>query len=115
LSGSLSAARECGIQAALVFLPWKAMTQDEQDTVDTVYTEYLGAKKALAALEASLSQIAATSSITTDEGYLMYSLSGFRLRDTDYVTEQVARYHAAKQHKEALRKRLIDLGEPDPE
>jgi hypothetical protein len=90
------------------------MKQDEQDAVKTVYREYRGAKEALAALEVSLSEIAATSSITTDEGYLMYSLSGFRLRDTDYVREQVARYHAAKQHKEALRKRLIDLGEPDP-
>jgi hypothetical protein len=91
------------------------MTQDEHDTVGRVYREYSGAKEALAALETSLSEIASTSSITTDEGYLMYSLSGFRLHATDYVREQVARYHAAKQHKEDLRKRLIDLGEPDPE
>jgi hypothetical protein len=91
------------------------MTRDEQDTIERLYREYWGAKGTLAALETSLSEIAATSSITTDEGYLMYSLSGFRLHGTDYVKEQVARYHAAKQHKEALRKRLIDLGEPDPE
>ena len=45
----------------------------------------------------------------------MYSASGLRLLDTDYVREQVAQYHAAKQHKEALRKQLINLGEPDPD
>jgi hypothetical protein len=91
------------------------MTQDKQDTVRRVYREYSGAKEALAALETTLSEIASTSSITTHEGYLMYSLSGFRLHATDYVREQVARYHTAKQRKEVLRKRLIDLGEPDPE
>ena len=91
------------------------MTQNEQDTVvEKVYTDYWGAKEVLAALEASLAEIAATSSITSDEGYLMYSLSGVRLLDTDYVREQVAQYHAAKLHKESHRKRLIDLGEPDP-
>jgi hypothetical protein len=103
------------IQTALVFLPWKPMTQDKQDTVRRVYREYSGAKEALAALETSLSEIALTSSITTHEGYLMYSPSGFRLHATDYVREQVARYHTAKQRKEVLRKRLIELGEPDPE
>jgi hypothetical protein len=91
------------------------MTQDKQDTVGRLYREYWGAKEALDALESSLSEIAATSSITTDEGYLMYSLSGVRLHNTDFVKEQVARYQAAKQHKNALRKRLIDLGQPDPE
>jgi hypothetical protein len=92
------------------------MTQNEQDTVvEKVYRDYWGAKEALAALEASLAEIAATSSITSDEGYLMFSPSGVRLLDTDYVREQVAQYHAAKHHKEAHRKRLIDLGEPDPE
>ena len=91
------------------------MTQDEQDIVERVYREYSDAKEALSALEAALSEIAANSSTTTDEGYLMYSLSGLRLHRKDYVKEQVARYRAAKQHKEALRKRLIDLGEPDPE
>ena len=45
----------------------------------------------------------------------MYSLSGVRLLDTDYVRAQVAQYHAARRNKEALRKRLIELGEPDPE
>ena len=107
---------ECGIQTALLFLPWQPMTQDEQDTVvEKVYTDYWGAKEVLAALEASLAEIAATSSITSDEGYLMYSLSGVRLLDTDYVRAQVAQYHAARRNKEALRKRLIELGEPDPE
>ena len=94
---------------------WKPMTQDEPDKVGRVYREYWAAKEALAALETSLSEIAATSSITTDEGYLMYSLSGFRLHKTDYVRDQVAQYRTARQHKETLRKRLIDLGEPDPE
>jgi hypothetical protein len=102
------------IQTALVFLPWKPMTQDERDTVKMVYREYAAAKEALAALETSLTEIAATSSITTDEGYLMYSPSGLRLHATDFVSEQVARYHTAKQYKEVLRKRLIELGEPDP-
>jgi hypothetical protein len=92
------------------------MTQDEQDTVaEKIYRDYWEAKEALAVLEASLAEIAATSSITSDEGYLMFSRSGVRLLNTDYVREQVAQYHAAKQNKEALRKRLIDLGEPDPE
>jgi hypothetical protein len=92
------------------------MTQDKQATVvEKIYRDYWGAKEALAALEASLAEIAATSSITSDEGYLMYSLSGVRLLDTDYVREQVAQYHAAKHHKEVIRKRLVDLGEPDPE
>ena len=92
------------------------MTRHEQDAVvDKVYREYWCARDALAVLEAALAQITATSSITTEEGYLMYSPSGLRLLDTDYVSEQVAQYHAEKQHKEGLRQRLIDLGEPDPE
>jgi hypothetical protein len=91
------------------------MTQDKQDTVERVYREYWGAKKALAPLQASLEEIVATPSITTEEGYLMYSPSGRRLLDTNYVMEQVAQYQAKKQQKETLRKRLIDLGEPDPE
>jgi len=45
----------------------------------------------------------------------MFSPSGFRLLGTDYVKELVAQYHAAKEHKEALRKGLIELGEPDPD
>ncbi len=91
------------------------MKQDPQEpVVETVYREYWAAKEALAAMEACLEEIAATSSITTDEGYFMYSLSGFRLHKTDYVQERVAQYHAARRQKEALRKRLIDLGEPDP-
>jgi hypothetical protein len=92
------------------------MTQDERDTiVEKVYREYWDAREALAALQASLKEIAATSSITTEEGYLMYSPSGLRLLDTNYVREQVAQYQAEKRHKEALRRRLTDLGEPDPE
>jgi hypothetical protein len=46
---------------------------------------------------------------------LMYSPSGLRLLNTDYFREQVAQYHATKETKDALRKRLIDLGEPDLE
>jgi hypothetical protein len=92
------------------------MTQDERGTVvERVYREYWSAKKTLAALEASCAEISTTSSLTTEEGYLMYSPSGLRLLDTNYVREQVAQYHAAKQHKEALRKQLINLGEPDPD
>jgi hypothetical protein len=92
------------------------MTQDERNTVvERAYREYWDAKEALAALEASCSEIATTSSITTEEGYLMFSPSGLRLLGTDYVKELVAQYHAAKEHKEALRKGLIELGEPDPD
>jgi hypothetical protein len=92
------------------------MTKDEQDpVVEKVYRAYWGAKEALAALEASLAEIAATSSITSDEGYLMFTRSDVRLLNTNYVREQVTQYRAAKQSKEALRKRLIELGEPDPE
>lgn len=92
------------------------MTQDEHDAVvERAYREYRSAKEVLAALELSCAEISTTDSLTTDEGYLMYSRSGPRLLSSDYVTEQVAQYHAAKQQKEVLRKRLIELGEPDPE
>ena len=92
------------------------MWQDDRDAVvKRVYSEFWDAKKTLAARQASLVEIAATSSITTEEGYLMYSLSGLRLLDTDYVREQVAQFHSARERKDALRKRLMDLGEPDPE
>ena len=92
------------------------MWQDDRDAiVQRLYKDFWDAKEALAALQSSLIDITATSSITTEEGYLMYSLSGLRLLDTDYVREQVAQYHAAREHKNALRKRLMDLGQPDPE
>ena len=92
------------------------MWQDDRDAVaKRAYSEFWDAKKTLAALQASLVEITATSSITTEEGYLMYSLSGLRLLDTEYVREQVAQYHSARERKNALRKRLMDLGEPDPE
>ena len=92
------------------------MTKDERGTVvERAYREYSSAKKILAALEATCAEISTTSSFTTEEGYVMYSSSGLRLLETDYVREQVAQYHAAKQHKEALRKQLINLGEPDPD
>jgi len=79
------------------------------------FTENSGdAREALNALEAACVEISESSSITNDEGYLILSPSGVRLHDTDYVRELVARYHAAKHNKEAIRKRLIDLGEPDP-
>jgi hypothetical protein len=91
------------------------MTQDERDTiVERAYRDYWEAKEALAAFEASCAEIAKTSSITTEEGYLMYSPSGFRLLKTDYVKEQVAQYHAVKERKEVVRKLLVGLGEPDP-
>jgi hypothetical protein len=91
------------------------MTKEQDTVVERAYREYRSAKEALAAQEASCKEIATTSSITSELGYLMYSLSGLRLLATDYVKEQVAKYQAAKERKEALRKRLIDLGEPDPE
>jgi hypothetical protein len=92
------------------------MWQDDRDTiVQRLYKDFWDAKEALAALQSSLIDITATSSITTEEGYLMYSLSGLRLLDTDYVRGQVAQYQAAREHKNALRKRLLELGQPDPE
>jgi hypothetical protein len=91
------------------------MTHEHDALVEGVYRQYWSAKKAFAALEASCKEIATTPSITTREGYLMYSRSGPRLLETDYVKEQVAKYRAAKERKEALRKRLIDLGEADPD
>lgn len=92
------------------------MTPYERDTpIERVYRKYRVAKKSLAALQTSLEEIVETHSITTDEGYVMYSPSGRRLLASNYVRDQVAQYQAAKQHKEDLRKRLIDLGEPDPE
>jgi hypothetical protein len=91
------------------------MTPYERDpTIESLSREYRAAKKSLAALQASLEEIVATPSITTKEGYLMCSPSGRRLLDANYVREQVAQYQAKKQHKGALRKRLIERGEPDP-
>jgi hypothetical protein len=91
------------------------MTHQEQDTiVGRAYKEYRTAEQALAVLEASCKEIATTSSITTEEGYFMYSPSGSRLVSTNHVREQVALYRAAKRRKQALRQHLIDLGEPDP-
>jgi hypothetical protein len=92
------------------------MMQITQNTVvGSAYREYWSAKEALAALQASLIEITATSSITTDDGHLMYSLSGLRLLDTNYAREQVAQFHAARRNRDTLRKRLMDLGEPDPQ
>jgi hypothetical protein len=92
------------------------MTPDERKTiVENAYLEYWTAKKAMADLETSCEAIATTSSLTTPDGYWMYSRTVARLYDTGYVKEQVAQYHLAQRNKEALRRRLIELGEPDPE
>jgi hypothetical protein len=92
------------------------MIPDERKTiVEKTYLEYWTAKQAMAALEASCEEIATTSSVTTEEGYWMCSHGVARMYHTDYVKQQVAQYRAAQQHKEALRKRLVELGEPDPE
>jgi hypothetical protein len=92
------------------------MTPHEQDTpIERVYRQYRVAKKSLATLQASLEEIVETHSITTDEGYMMCSPSGRRLLDTNYVSDQVAKYQATKRRMEDLKRRLIELGEPDPE
>jgi hypothetical protein len=92
------------------------MWQEDRDAVLTrAYRDFWDAKEALDVLEAACVEISKSSSITTEEGYLMLSPSGVRLLDTDYVREQVTQYHAARRNKEALRKRLIELGEPDPD
>jgi hypothetical protein len=92
------------------------MSQENQnEVVKSAYREFWDAKKALHDLEAACVEISESSSIKTEEGYLMLAPSGARLVNTSYVTEVVAKYHAARQHKETLKKRLMDLGEPDPE
>jgi hypothetical protein len=89
--------------------------EDRGSVVKRAYREFWDAKEALNSLAAVCVEISESPSITTDEGYLMLTPSDVRLLDTEYVREVVARYHAARQHKDALRKRLMDLGEPDPE
>jgi hypothetical protein len=90
------------------------MTQEQDTVVERAYREFWDAKEALQALEAACVEISESSSITTEEGYFMLAPSGFRLLDTEYVRKVVAEYRAARQHVGALRKRLMDLGEPDP-
>jgi hypothetical protein len=89
--------------------------EDRGAAVERAYREFWDAKEALDSLGDVCTEISESSSITTDEGYLMLTPSGVHLLDTEYVREVVARYHAARQHKNALRKHLMDLGEPDPE
>jgi hypothetical protein len=84
-------------------------------TIERLYKEYRAAKRSLAALRTALEKIIATPSITTGEGYTMYSASGSQLRDTNYVRGEVAQYQAKRTQVEGLRKRLIELGERDPE
>lgn len=92
------------------------MRRDDRDAVvQKLRREYWEIKASLAALEASCAEIVGTSSISTAEGYLMLTSSGLRLLDADYVKDVVAQYHAAKERKEFLMERLIQLGEPDPD
>ena len=44
----------------------------------------------------------------------MYSAAGLRLVGTNYVKEQVDQYRAARERLEALRKRFMELGDPEP-
>jgi hypothetical protein len=89
--------------------------KNRDKVVKRAYREFWEAKEALAALEAAIEELSQSSSITTDEGFLMRAPSGVRLLNTNYPSEVVAQYRAAERSKEALRKRIIDLGEPDPE
>jgi hypothetical protein len=89
--------------------------ESRNEAVKRAYIEFWQAKEALAVLEAAIEELSKSSAITTDEGFLMLAPSGVRLLNTDYAIELVAQYRAAKRRKEALRKRIIDLGEPDPE
>jgi hypothetical protein len=91
------------------------LRKNTDEVVKNAYTEFWKAKEALAALEASIEELSNSSSITTDEGFLMLAPSGVRLLNTDYAIEVVAQYRAVRQDRDTLRKRLIDLGEPDPE
>jgi hypothetical protein len=43
----------------------------------------------------------------------MYSRTGPRLLDTNYAREQVTQYRAAREREEVLRKRLMELADPD--
>jgi len=89
--------------------------KERDDVVRKASREFWDAKEALGVLEAAIEELSKSSSITTDEGYLMLSPSGIRLLDTYYAIEVVAQYRAAKQMKERLRKHIIELGEPDPD
>ena len=89
--------------------------EDRNEVVKRAYGEFWKAKEALAALDATIEELSKSPSITTDEGYLMLAPSGVRLFNTDYPREVATQYRAAKRRKETLRKRLVDLGEPDPE
>jgi hypothetical protein len=89
--------------------------KNRDEVIKRAYGDFWKAKEALAALDATIEELSKSSSITTDEGYLMLAPSGVRLLNTDYPSEVAAQYRAAKRNKEALRKRLMDLGEPDPE
>jgi elongation factor P--beta-lysine ligase len=92
------------------------MCQDDRHAVvRRLRSQYQEVKETLAALLASIVEITQSSSITIKEGFLMYSPTGPRLLDTNYVREQVAQYRAARERKEVLRKRLMELGDPDPE
>lgn len=107
--------RDGGHSDGLNVSAWWPMTQEQDTVVERAYREFWDAKEALQALEAACVEISESSSITTEEGYLMLAPSGIRLLDTEYVRKVVAEYRAARLHVGALRKRLMDLGEPDPE
>jgi hypothetical protein len=91
------------------------MTREHDGVIKKTYKEFCEAKEALHALEAACVEISESSSITTEEGYLILAPSGVRLLDTEYVREVVAGYRAARQLKDTLSKRLMDLGEPHPD
>src|SRR5580658_146464 len=90
------------------------MWQDDRHAVvRRLRSQYKEATETLAALEASIVEISQSCSITTKEGFLMYAPTGPRLLDTNYPTTQVTQYRAARERKEVLRKRLMELGDPD--
>ena len=85
--------------------------EDRNAVVQRLRREYREAKALLATLEAACVEISKSPAITTEKGYLMSTPTGRRLHDADYVKQVVARYRAARERKETLRKRLLDLGE----
>jgi hypothetical protein len=92
------------------------MYQDErQAVVWRLRRQYQEAKEALAALLACIVEITESSSIKIKEGFLMYSPTGPRLLPTNYVRDRLTQYFAARERTEVLRKRLMELGDPDPE
>lgn len=113
------------------------MTQEDQDAiVGKAHREYTEAKKQLAALQVRIDNIIAAASnlahalaepsrmAIPDEGQVVVgpaAMTSFMFTDEvarqlsrDYIGQNVKEYKATKQRVNALRQRLISLGQNDP-